>query len=147
MLNSDAYKDRLCLVAVDGAHCISHWGYAVKKGERAFRKWFSWINEIRSIVGKVPLIALTATATTSTRLKMMRSLEMKAPALIMESPNRINISYGVQVVTPDPAKTFQTLVKDLKEQKGYTERTIIYCQTIKVTTFLYSFFVAELGDK
>ena len=24
--------------------------------------------------------------------------------------------------------------------------TIIYCKTIKVTTFLYSFYVSELGD-
>ena len=118
----------------------------MKKGEMAFRKWFSRINEIRSIVGKVPLIALTATATTSTRLKIMRSLEMKSPTLIMDSPNRDNKTYAVQVITPDPAQTFKTLVQELKEHKGLTERTIIYCQTIKVTTFLYSFFMSELGD-
>ena len=77
----------------------------------------------------------------------MQSLEMKSPALIMDSPNRSNISYAVQVITPDPAQTFKALVKELREQKGLTERTIIYCQTIKVTTFLYSFFVSELGDE
>ena len=64
----------------------------------------------------------------------------------MDSPNRDNITYAVQVITPDPAKTFKTLVQELKEHKGLTERTIIYCQTIKVTTFLYSFFMSELGD-
>lgn len=76
----------------------------------------------------------------------MRSLEMKKPALLIESPNRQNISYAVKVVTPDPAKTFQTMVKKLKEQKGMYTRTIIYCQTIKVTTFLYGFFQSELGN-
>ena len=64
----------------------------------------------------------------------------------MDSPNRDNITYAVQVITPDPAQTFKTLVQELKEHKGLTERTIIYCQTIKVTTFLYSFFMSELGD-
>ena len=93
----------------------------------------------------MPLIALTATATTSTRLKIMQSLETKSPALITDSPNRDNISYAVQVITPDPAQTFKTLVQELKEHKELTERTIIYCQTIKVTTFLYSFFMSELG--
>ena len=112
----------------------------------ASRKWFGRINEIRSIVGKVPLTALTATATTSTRLKILGSLEMKSPALIMDSPNRDNISYAVEVITLDPAQTFKALVKELRERKGLTERTIIYCQTIKVTTFLYSFSVSELGD-
>ena len=75
----------------------------------------------------------------------MRSLEMKSPALIMESPNR-HKSYAVHVITPDPVQTFKTLVKELKEQKVLTKRTIIYCQTIKVTTFLYSFYVSKLGD-
>jgi ATP-dependent DNA helicase RecQ len=125
--------------------CCSR-GYASKKGEKAFRKWFSRINEIRSIVGRVPVIALTATATTVTRLKIMRALEMKNPALILESPNRHNISYAAQVINHDLAKTFQTMVQELKEKKGCTERAIIYCQTIKVTTYLYSFFTSEVGD-
>ena len=75
----------------------------------------------------------------------MQSLETKSPALITDSSNGDNISYAVQVITPDPAQTFKTLVQELKEHKELTERTIIYCQTIKVTTFLYSFFMSELG--
>ena len=55
----------------------------MKKGESGFRKWFRQINEIRSIRDKVPSIALTVTATTSTRLKLMRALEMKKPSLLM----------------------------------------------------------------
>lgn len=96
-------------------------------------------------MGKVPLIALTATATTSTRLQIMRSLEMKKPILLIESPNRHNITYAVKVITPNPAKTFQTMVQDLKEQKGDYDRTIVYCQSIEVATQLYGSFQAELG--
>lgn len=95
-----------------------------KKGERAFRKWFSQINEICSIVKKVPVIALTATATTETRL--VRTLEIKNPALIIKIPNRQNISYGVKVITPNLAVTFAKMVSDLKVQKTLYERTIIY---------------------
>ena len=94
----------------------------------------------------MPLIALTATATTSTRLRIMWSLEMKKPSLFIESPDRQNISYAVKVVTPDPSKTFHSMLKDRKEQKDNYPRTIIYCQTIKVTTFLYGFFQSELGS-
>ena len=96
-------------------------------------------------MGKVPLVALTATATTSTRLQIMHSLEMKKPVLLIESPNRPNIGYAVKVVPPDPSKTFLTVVKDLREQKGNYKRTIVYCQSIKVATQLYDFFQAELG--
>jgi len=66
----------------------------------AFQKWFGTINEIQSIAGKVPMLAVTATATTNITLKIIRSLEMKKPALLVESPNRQNISYAVKVGTP-----------------------------------------------
>ena len=96
--------------------CIG--GYASKIGEIAFRKWFSRINEIRSIIRQVLLDALTATATTATRLKIMRALQMKNPAaLIFESPNWHNISYAAQVINHDHAQTFQAMVQELKEKK------------------------------
>ena len=69
----------------------------------------SKINEIRSIIGQVPLIAVT---TTATRLKIMRALEMKKSALILESPNRHNISYAAQVINHDRAQTFQAMVQE-----------------------------------
>ena len=63
------------------------------------------------------MIALTATATTETRLQIVKTLEMKNPALIVDIPNRQNIAYGVQVITPNPSVTFAKLVSDLKVQK------------------------------
>ena len=46
----------------------------------------------------------------------MRALEMKNPALILESPNRHNISYAAQVNNHDHAQTFQAMVQELKER-------------------------------
>lgn len=71
---------------------------------------------------------------------------MKNPALIVNIPNRQNISYGVQVITPNPSVTFAKMVSDLKDQKTAYEQTVIYCPTIKLTTHLYGFFQAELNE-
>ncbi|KAJ7386194.1 hypothetical protein OS493_010587 [Desmophyllum pertusum] len=49
----------------------------LKREKWLLESGFSRINEIRSIVRKVPVIALTATATTATRLQIIRALEMK----------------------------------------------------------------------
>lgn len=92
------------------------------------------------------MIALTATATTETRLQIVKTLEMKNPALIVDIPNRQNIAYGVQVITPNPSVTFGKMVSDLQVQKTSYERTIIYCPTKKLTTHLYGFFQAELSE-
>lgn len=62
------------------------------------------------------MIALTATATIETRLQIVKTLEMN-PALIVDIPNRQNIAYGVQVITPNPSVTFGKMVSDLQVQK------------------------------
>ena len=70
MLHSQVYRKNLRLIAIDEGRCISHWGFSAEKGETAFRIWFRRINELRSLVGGVPLLALTATATKETRSKI-----------------------------------------------------------------------------
>ena len=109
----------------------------------AFRRWFARINEIQSIANRVPVVALTVMATTVTRLQIVKALEMKKPALIVDIPNRASIASGIKDITPKPAATFSMIVIDLKAQKTRYERTIIYCPTIKLTTHLYGFFQAD----
>ena len=91
---------------MDEAHCISHWGFSAKKEERVSRVWFRRINELRSLAGRVPMVALTATATR----KIMKTLEMNNAVHVCEIPNRKNISYDVEVVGSNPQETFQPLI-------------------------------------
>lgn len=49
-------KRHVCLLAVDEAHCISHWGHD-------FRPDYTRLQEIRELLGNPTTVALTATAT------------------------------------------------------------------------------------
>ena len=92
------------------------------------------------------MIALTATVTIETRLQIVKTLEMKNPALIVNIPNRQIIAYCVQIIPPNPSVTFAKRVSDLKVQKTSYEGTITYCLTIKLKTHPYGFFQAELSE-
>ncbi|XP_078378366.1 uncharacterized protein LOC144661173 [Oculina patagonica] len=122
------------------------WGYSVKKGEQAFRKWFGRINEIRSLVKGVPLLALSATATIATRKKIMQSLEMEQAVVFNQSPNHKNIYYAVQTITGGANKTFASCIEIMRQEGTAIDRIIIYCQTIKVVSHLYGIFLSELGS-
>ena len=135
------------LIAVDEAHCISHWGFSPRKGEKIFRVWFSRINELRSIVpGGVPLLVLTATATKRTRERVMHALEMKNATIIKDFPDKPNITYSVQIVGTKTLETFHSLIAEVEQQGAACDLVIIYCQTIKITTMIYAHFQAELGQ-
>ena len=121
-------------------------GYSVQKGEQAFRKWFSRINEIRSLVKGVPLVALTAMATIATKDKIIKALEMEEAVVISQNPNRKNISYAVQAVSRGANQTFTPYIDDLKKNGTNSTRLIIYCQTIKVVSRIYGVFKSELGS-
>ena len=58
----------VCFITVDEAHCISQWGYD-------FRPSYLKINELRSILPSVPLLALTATATPAVVKDITEKLE------------------------------------------------------------------------
>ncbi len=92
-LRTDMLKARLpllpvSLIAVDEAHCISQWGHD-------FRPAYLEIGELREILPKVPIIALTASATKEVRDEILALLKMQKGKVFRNSFARPNLHYHV----------------------------------------------------
>ncbi|WP_161888551.1 RecQ family ATP-dependent DNA helicase [Pontibacter russatus] len=79
---------KVSLIAVDEAHCISAWGYD-------FRPPYLQLAELREALPKVPVIALTATATEQVRQDIQEKLAFPKPNVFLKSFARANLSYSV----------------------------------------------------
>lgn len=77
------------LIAVDEAHCISSWGYD-------FRPSYLKIAELRELLPSVPILALTASATTNVREDIKNNLNFKVNhCQFVKSFDRPNLIYAV----------------------------------------------------
>lgn len=79
----------LILLAVDEAHCISQWGYD-------FRPSYLDIARVRELHPRVPVIALTATATPAVVQDIQDKLRFRKRHVIASSFLRSNLSYIVE---------------------------------------------------
>ena len=114
------------LIAVDEAHCISHWGYD-------FRPSYIRIANLREELPGVPIIALTASATITVQNDICTNLLFhKDFSKFQQSFARPNLSYSVF----KPASKETKLLEILRNVKG---AAIVYCKSRKQTTV-----VAEL---
>jgi ATP-dependent DNA helicase RecQ len=104
----------ISLIAIDEAHCISHWGHD-------FRPEYLMLAQLKRTLPKVPVIALTATADKLTRRDIVEKLELKEPNTFVASFNRPNIRYTVE-----PKKnSFGSLIHFLKKRED--ESGVVYC--------------------
>ena len=97
------------------------------------------------IPSDVRVLALTAIATVITRKKICNILGMTSPAVVVESPNKPNITYAVQQNPGTLEETFAPLVEDIKRFRHNTDRTIVFCRTYDACGQLYLFFKCRLG--
>jgi ATP-dependent DNA helicase RecQ len=111
-------KVNISFVAVDEAHCISEWGHD-------FRPEYRRIRSMIGLLGDLPIIALTATATPKVQIDILKNLQMEEADIFLASFNRLNLYYEVR-----PKKeTKKQLIRFLKEHKG--KAGIIYCLSRK----------------
>src|SRR5690606_21770879 len=117
--NIDFLADiEISFVAIDEAHCISEWGHD-------FRPEYRRLRPIIDNIGKVPIIALTATATPKVQLDIQKNLGVSNAMVHKASFNRPNLYYQVRP-KKDVAKE---IIKFIKKNDG--KSGIIYCLSRK----------------
>lgn len=113
-------KFKVCLIAVDEAHCISEWGHN-------FRPEYRQLAALKEHFPSVPIIALTATAIPEVRKDIARQLNLSEPREFIGSFNRKNLQYRV-LPKKNSWNTIHTYVQQHKDDSG-----IIYCLSKKET--------------
>ncbi len=106
------------LIAVDEAHCISEWGHD-------FRPEYRQLAELRGHFPDVPVMALTATATSRVRDDIVKHLKLREPGCYVASFNRPNLTYRVLAKSKPYDQVFE-FVRARPKESG-----IIYCSSRK----------------
>lgn len=125
-LSSDSFLSmcsglEIPLVAVDEAHCVSHWG-------QDFRPSYLRIPEFIEQLGKRPVLAaFTATATDIVKQDIVRILGLRQPFSVTTGFDRANLYFEVRPT--EQKHKDDVLLGILREVSGRS--AIVYCSTRK----------------
>lgn len=126
-----AIQNKLALIALDEAHCVSSWGHDFRPDYLGLYLIKEWIGEYN-----IPILALTATATKKVEEDIIECLGLTNPKIVRTPLDRPNLIISVK---PKP-KEFDILLEILDEYKN--DFSIIYCKsrdkTEEVSEFLQS---------
>lgn len=100
-------SSQLTLIAIDEAHCVSHWGHD-------FRTDYRKLGNVRAIIPDVPILAVTATATPAVRNDICQQLKMKNPQVLCMGFDRPNIEFQVYAKGDDTWTDLKPFVTNAK---------------------------------
>ena len=111
-----ALKQKVNLLVVDEAHCISQWG-------NDFRRDYRLIADIRDVIPEVPVIAVTASATAAVVADICEQLHFRKGYQVFHSAfERPNLTFVVR-------KTDNKLAEICHILRAVPGSAIIYCRT------------------
>ena len=121
---------QISFVAVDEAHCISEWGHDFRPEYRKIK------GMVEGMGHRIPIMALTATATPKVQSDILKNLGMDNPNVFISSFNRPNLYYEVKPKVKKEA-TLKDIVKFIKQKPGRSG--IIYVLSRKSTEEIAEF--------
>lgn len=111
---------KICLFAIDEAHCISSWGHD-------FRPEYRQLRFLKKTYPDIPVIAVTATADKLTRKDIAVQLELKQPEMFVASFDRPNLKLEVR----PGRKRMEQIIEFINKRPN--QPGIIYCLAKKTT--------------
>lgn len=118
------------LIAIDEAHCISQWGHD-------FRPAYLKISDIREVIPKAPILALTATAIPKVQEEIISSLKLKNVSVFKTTLKRNNLIHKVKITQNE----LDDLYYELKRNPG---SSIVFVRTRR-QTYEIAHFLTEKG--
>jgi ATP-dependent DNA helicase RecQ len=117
---------KFSLFCVDEAHCVSQWGHD-------FRPSYLGLRRAAQVLGRPPILGLTATATPAIADDVLVQLGMKDPNVCRVSFHRPNLAFDVRKVAGegDKLRMLGKLIQRLRRPG------IIYCATVRAVDDLY----------
>jgi ATP-dependent DNA helicase RecQ len=107
-------------IAIDEAHCISHWGHD-------FRQDYRQLAALREHFPQASLHAYTATATQRVRSDICTQLRLRDPAVLVGSFDRPNLVFRIQPKLDVHAQVLEVL------RRHPDQAAIVYCLSRKDT--------------
>ena len=94
----------------------------------------------------VRVMALTATATNTTKSFIIKSLSMQSPEVIYIPPIKNNIIYEVLVKPKCAGGYFKGIVDNFKTKQTNSGRKIMFCKTHRDVIAIYQYFKRKLQN-
>ena len=124
----------LRLIAVDEAHCISHWGHD-------FRPAYRNLAGLKARFGGLPVLALTATATRDVRRDILSQLGMEAPFEFLGSFFRPNLKLHAVKKGGDGPAVREAILRLVQARAG--QSGIVYCLSRKSAESTAEYLVSQ----
>jgi ATP-dependent DNA helicase RecQ len=120
----------LSFIAIDEAHCISHWGHD-------FRPEYRQLGALRAALPQVSFHAFTATATARVRQDIVQQLGLAEPLTLVGSFDRPNLLFRVLPRTSLKTQVLQVLARH------HGDAGIVYCPTRRDVDDLAAWLTGE----